>query len=80
MKDSSPAGEKKLGMETLFIIYDEFFEPRIREIIERGMVIPRYTRIDGVVGARTVEMEANGESGVCADRQNHIIVAIAEPP
>ncbi len=66
-------------METLFIIYDELFETRIREIIERGMVIPRYTRIDGVVGARTVEMEANGETAYVADRQNHMIVAIAEP-
>ena len=64
-------------METVFIIYDELFEERIRAIIERGMVIPRYTRIDGVVGARTVEMES--ETSYVTDRQNHIIVAIAEP-
>jgi hypothetical protein len=65
-------------METLFIIYDVLFESRIREIIEQGMVIPRYTRIDNVVGARAAEMEA--ATSYVADRNNRMIVAIAEPP
>jgi len=64
-------------METLFIVYDVLFERRIRDIIERGMVIPRYTRIDGVIGARSVEMET--ETSYVADRENRMIVAIAEP-
>ena len=65
-------------METLFIIYDVLFEARIREIIEQGMVIPRYTRIDGVVGARAAEMEA--ATSYVVDRHNRMIVAIAEAP
>ncbi len=65
-------------METLFIIYDELFESQIRDIIERGMVIPRYTRIDGVIGARAAEMEA--ATSYVADRHNRMIVAIAESP
>ncbi len=63
-------------MQTLFIIYDVLFESQIREIIEREMVIPRYTRIDGVIGARAAEMEA--VTSYVADRHNRVIIAIAE--
>jgi hypothetical protein len=63
-------------METLFLIYDEAFEDQVRAIIERGMVIPRYTRIDNVIGARSVVQEA--ETGYRADRRNRMIIAVAE--
>ncbi len=65
-------------METLFIIYDVLFESHIREIIERGMVIPRYTRIDEVIGARAAELEA--VTSYVADRHNRMIIAVAEAP
>ena len=64
-------------METLFLIYDESFESEISGIIERGMIISRYTRVDNVVGARMVEREA---TGFLADRRNRLILVIAEPP
>ena len=64
-------------METLFLIYDESFESEISGIIERGMIISRYTRVDNVVGARMVEREA---TGFLADRRNRLIIVIAEPP
>ena len=64
-------------METLFIIYDELFDEEVRAIIERGMVIPRYSRIDNVIGARTVEMQH--QSSYLDDRRNRMIVAIGEP-
>jgi hypothetical protein len=63
-------------METLFIIYDEHFEPHIRAIIEAGMVVPRYTRIDSVIGARMVQLRE--EASYLADRRNRLIMAIAE--
>jgi hypothetical protein len=64
-------------METLFLIYDESFEPEISGIIERGMVVSRYTRVDNVVGARMAEREA---TGFLADRRNRLIILIAETP
>jgi hypothetical protein len=65
-----------LGMEALFIIYDELFEPHIRTIIERGMVVARYTRIDNVIGARMVHLQE--ASKYLADRRNRMIVAVAD--
>ena len=64
-------------METLFLIYDETFEPEISGIIERGMIVSRYTRIDNVVGARMAQAEA---IGYVADRRNRLIIIVAEPP
>jgi hypothetical protein len=63
-------------MQTLFLIYDEGFEPEISGIIERDMIVSRYTRIDDVIGARMVEQEE--ETGYAADRRNRLIVLIAE--
>jgi hypothetical protein len=63
-------------METLFLIYDETFEPEISGIIERGMIVSRYTRIDNVVGARMAQAEA---IGYVADRRNRLIIIVAEP-
>jgi hypothetical protein len=65
-------------MQTLFVIYDEGMEAEITAIIGRGMVVPRYTRIDNVIGARMAEREA--ETGYLTDRRNRMIVAVAEDP
>jgi hypothetical protein len=64
-------------MQTLFLIYDEVFEPEITGIIERDMIVSRYSRIDNVVGARMVEWEE--ETGYAADRRNRLIILVAEP-
>ena len=63
-------------METLFLIYDEAFEEDIERIIERDMVIARYTRIDDGIGARMAQREER--TGYLADRRNRIILVIAE--
>ena len=63
-------------METLFIIYDELFEAQVRGIIERGMVVPRYSRIDSVIGARMVQVQET--ASYHTDRRNRMIIAIAE--
>ena len=66
------------SMQTLFLIYDKTMDNEVRAIIEREMAgIPRYTRIDGVLGARMVQQEA--ATGYKADRRNRMIVAVAEP-
>lgn len=64
-------------METLFVIYDVQFEAEIAAIIERDMVISRYSRLDNVVGARMAAQEAR--SGYLSDRRNRMIIAVAEP-
>jgi hypothetical protein len=69
---------KSTRMETLVVIYDEAFQAEISAVVERGMVVPRYTRIDDVIGARMAEREA--QSGYLADRRNRIILVVAEPP
>ena len=63
-------------METLFLIYDEALQAEVSAVIEAEMVVPRYTRIDDVIGARMAEREA--ESGYLADRRNRMIVVVAE--
>lgn len=64
-------------METLFVIYDVQFEAEIAAIIERDMVVSRYSRLDNVVGARMAAQEAR--SGYLSDRRNRMIIAVAEP-
>jgi len=64
-------------METLFLIYDEAFQPEVSAIIERKMVVPRYTRVDNVIGARVAAAQEAG-TGYLTDRRNRMIVAIAE--
>jgi len=64
-------------METLFLIYDEAFQEEITAIFEREMVVARYSRVDGVIGARMVEQEAR--SGYLTDRRNRMIMVVAEP-
>jgi len=61
-------------MKTLFIVYHEDMESKVLGILQRGMVVTRYTRIDKVVGAHMVEMEA--QTGYKADRHNHIIMVM----
>jgi hypothetical protein len=63
-------------METLFVIYDESFEHEISALVERDMVVARYTRIDNVIGARMAQQEE--QTGYLADRRNRIILLIAD--
>jgi len=63
-------------MKTLFIIYHEDLEAQVRSILHRGMIVARYTRIDGVVGARMAQLEA--ETGYMTERRNRVIMVVAE--
>jgi len=64
-------------METLFVIYDKTFQTEISAIIERDMIVPRYSRVDNVIGARMAKQEE--KSGYLADRRNRMILVVAEP-
>ncbi len=64
-------------MEALFLIYDEVLEGDVRSVIERGMIVPRYSRVDEVIGARMVGLEAAGN--YLSDRRNRMIMLVAEP-
>ncbi len=64
-------------METLFLIYDETLETEISRIIQRDMIVSRYTRVDNVVGARMAEQEA--ATDFVTDRRNRLIILISEP-
>ena len=63
-------------MKTLFLIYDEELEAEVNGLIQRDMVVARYSRIDNVVGARMAEIEA--ETGYRMDRRNRLILIISE--
>jgi len=67
----------RTGVETLFLIYDESLETEISAIVQRDMVVSRYTRIDGVVGARMAEQE--DETGYIGERRNRLILLMADP-
>jgi hypothetical protein len=63
-------------MQALFIIYHEDLEQQVRRVVDRGMAVPRYTRIDNVIGARMVQEEE--ATGYMTDRRNQIILVLAE--
>jgi len=64
-------------METLFVIYDEAFQEEISGVIERDMVVARYSRLDNVIGARMAQQEE--QSGYLADRRNRMIMVVGDP-
>jgi hypothetical protein len=63
-------------VKALFIIYHKDLEAQVRQVVDRGMAVPRYTRIDDVIGARMVEMAE--ASGYATDRHNQLIMLLAE--
>jgi hypothetical protein len=63
-------------MKTLFIIYHEDLEDQVCGILQRGMFITRYTRVDDVIGAHMVEVEKM--TGYMTDRRNRLILVIAD--
>jgi hypothetical protein len=62
-------------MKILHLIYDVEFEPSVTQILHRGMVIPRYTRLDAVTGARAIEAELRGDYVLAQNNRMVIIIA-----
>ena len=65
-------------MKVLHLIYDVEFEAMVTEILHRGMVIPRYTRLDAVTGARAIEAELKGDYVLAQNNRMLIVVAPEE--
>jgi hypothetical protein len=42
-------------MQALYLIYDESLHAESTTVVERDLVVPRYTRIDHVIGARMAD-------------------------
>lgn len=64
-------------MKVLTLIYDVTYEDQITAVLHRGMILPRYTRIENVQGARAVELEKRTDVDFEFLPKNNMIVAIA---
>lgn len=64
-------------MKVLTLIYDSTYEDQITAILHRGMILPRYTRLENVQGARVLELERRTDVDYELLPKNHMIVAIA---
>lgn len=71
--ENDPTGAKHMRAMTL--IYHEDFELEISRIIQRFMVVSRYTKIREVQGARTDSME---DSDYQSNGSNHMLMLVAD--
>ncbi|NLC59234.1 MAG: hypothetical protein GX774_20545 [Armatimonadetes bacterium] len=62
-------------MKLLTLIYDASLENLVTPIFERGMAVTRYSKIEGVTGAR-MDTLAGGE--YASEGQNTLILVIAD--
>jgi len=62
-------------MKVLHLIYDLEFEPLVTAILHRDTVIPRYTRLESVTGARAIEAATRGDYALA--RKNRMLIVIA---
>jgi len=67
----------RTAMCTLTIIYHEDFEPDIIAIIKQHLLVPRYTKISGVVGARQ-DIVAETDYEALPNDNRHMLVTLAE--
>lgn len=65
-------------MKVLHLIYDMELEPMIHGILHRGMVIPRYTRLNDITGARAIELEHHADYEM--EARNRMVIVIAPGP
>jgi hypothetical protein len=63
------------GVKVLHLIYDLEFEPLVTAILHRDMVIPRYTRLEGVTGARAIQAALRGDYALA--QKNRMLIVIA---
>ena len=64
-------------MKVLTLIYDVTYEDQITGILHRGMILPRYTRLENVQGGRLVELEKRADADYELLPRNNMIIAIA---
>jgi hypothetical protein len=66
--------ENVAAMNALTLVYHEDFEPEITGIIQREMLVPRYTRVRDVIGARGDNMH---NLNIVPDGKNHMLFIVA---
>jgi hypothetical protein len=64
-------------MKVLTLIYDASYEDQITAVLHRGMVLPRYTRLENVQGARLIALEKQDNADYEVVPRNNMIFAIA---
>lgn len=62
-------------MKLLTLIYDEALDEQVTPVFGRHMAVVRYSKIEGVVGAR---MDALADSEFATDQRNNIILLLAD--
>lgn len=62
-------------MKLLTLVYDEALEDQITPVFQRTMAVTRYSKIEGVVGAR---MDALAESDYATEGRNSLILVVAD--
>ena len=68
------APDGPVPMQALTLIYHEDFEPQITGIIQRKMLVARYTRVRDVVGARADIMQ---DMDITPEGKNHMLIIVA---
>jgi hypothetical protein len=63
-------------MKVLTLIYDTTYENQITAILHRGMILPRYTRLENVEGARLIQLEKQTDANFELAPKNNMILAI----
>lgn len=62
-------------MKVLTLIYDEELESQVTPIFQKEMAVTRYSKIEGVLGAR---MDALAGSDYATARRNHLLLVITD--
>ena len=62
-------------MKLLILIHEEALDDQVTPVFRRHMAVTRYSKIEGVVGAR---MDALAETDFETDRRNNMVLAIAD--
>jgi len=64
-------------MKVLTLIYEATHEDQITAVLHRGMILPRYTRLENVQGGRLLELEKQTDAVYEHAPKNNMIIAIA---
>ena len=72
--DTQPCQVGPVPMNALTLIYHEDLEPEITGIIQRKMIVARYTRVRDVIGARGDNM---ADMDIVTEGKNHMLIVVA---
>lgn len=67
--------DARTDMCTLTVVYHEDFDLEITAMVKRLMLVPRYTKVQNVVGARS---DSNAESEYQVESIRHMLIILTE--